>query len=580
MHDVTSDQGLESGVFEIFPWSKSFDTGLDAIDEQHRVLVDMLNKLACHFASGTLELDSTGLLDELLAYAEYHFSCEQRIWDQELGHADITHSHHESHQAFFAKIQALSQCESPQEEVLAQLFRYLTRWLAFHIVDSDRRMAFIVHAIRDGASLEDAMGRAESELDGDVSVLVKALLETYGKLSAGMIQLMREKMARLRAEEELHTLQQERLHQALEQQAGEYQQQLEGLAYTDPLTGLWNRNGLVRAVRELMEGCDQAGCDLPERSAALISIDLDNFCEINQRFGEEAADRLLGVLSRRWLDALPPDARLARLGGDEFALLLPEASHAESRLDALKLTAMQPFDLGGDLVTLGFSAGVVLFPDEGAPDADTLLRQADNTLFRAKQEHKGNWLYLDAGEQNRSRSRQVLLADIRRALEQNEFRLFYQPKVNLRTGDIIGAEALIRWQHPDQGLLAPAFFLPAIERHELIIQIGKWVLNEALGQMRSWDRQGIHLNVGVNIAAMHLQSADFVDNLRKILARFPDIAPDRLDLEILETAALGDLENAVNVIHQCQNLGVTFSLDDFGTGYSSLSYLKRLPVKM
>lgn len=578
MRDMKVHRQDNSDVFEIFPWNRSFETGLKMIDEQHRVLVDILNQLAWHFASGE-EVDTDRLLRELVAYAEYHFTCEEAIWHKELGQVDMTHSHHEYHQVFFTKVQQLSQAQGPREEVLAELFRYLTRWLAYHILDSDRRMALTVLAIRDGATLEDASARAETELNGAVSVLVTALLEIYSKLSAGMIQLMREKVARSRAEDELRRMQHERMSQALEEQASEYQQQLETLAYTDPLTGLWNRNGLVRAVRELMEGCDHTGCGLAERSAALVSIDLDDFGRINKRFGEEAADRLLGVLSRRWLDALPVGSSLARLGGDEFALLLPDASHAESRLAALKLTATQPFDMGGDLVTLAFSAGVVLFPDDGAPDADILLRQADNTLYRAKQESKGNWLYLDAGEQNRSRSRQVLLAGIRSALEHNEFRLFYQPKVNLRTNQVVGVEALIRWQHPEQGLLAPLAFLPAIEHHELMIQVGDWVLNEALEQMRLWSSQGIELGVGVNVAAIQLQSPDFTLKLRNTLAAFPDIDPARLDLEILENAALGNLENAISVIRDCQALGVTFSLDDFGTGYSSLSYLKRLPVK-
>lgn len=564
-------------VFEIFPWNGNFETGLQDIDDQHRVLVDILNRLAWHFASSSSEEDGSHLLDELLAYASYHFEYEEGVWEKSLGLSEISRNHHDSHQMFFARIKTLRQSEAPQEEVLAELFDYLTRWLAFHILESDQRMALTVKALEAGKPLKEATEYVDSELSGSVSVLVTALLEIYGKLSDSTILLMHEKLARQKAEDELHRVQSERLHQALEAQASDHQKQVEFLAYSDALTGLWNRNGITRFIRELLERGD-----LEEDSAALVSIDLDNFHEINSRFGEETADRLLGLLARRWLDALPPDSALARIGGDEFVLLLPDASQVESRLHALQLTGRLPFDLGRGSAFVSFSAGIVLFPDKGlgelAEDADTLLRQADNTLFRAKHELKGSWLFLDGEEKKANRSRQLLLSDIRKGLENGQFRLFYQPKVNLRSGKVKGVEALIRWEHPDKGLLSPAAFLPAIEYHPLMIELGEWVLFEALRQMKAWDSQGIHLDVSVNISAIQLLAPGFAEQLKGILARFPEQDPGRLDLEILETATLGELERAVSIIVDCKQLGVTFSLDDFGTGYSSLSYLKQLPV--
>jgi len=230
-------------------------------------------------------------------------------------------------------------------------------------------------------------------------------------------------------------------------------------------------------------------------------------------------------------------------------------------------------------VTARFTAGVVLFLHDSASDADTLLRQADQTLFRAKQEARGNWLFLEAGEQREYRLRQTLLEELRHGLKNNQMRLYYQPKVNLCTGELIGLEALIRWQHPIQGLLAPAAFLPTIEHHLIIVDIGEWVIETALLQMRQWEEQGLRLKVSVNIAALHLLHPAFVERLQAIMARFPDIDPRRLDLEILETTALGDLGKATEIILQCKALGFSFSLDDFGTGYSSLSYLKQLPVQ-
>ncbi|MDX1553555.1 MAG: EAL domain-containing protein [Marinobacter sp.] len=574
---MTQHRAKESDAFEIFPWNSNFETGLKEIDDQHRVLVNILNRLAWHFASGSSEEDSSHLLDELLAYAAYHFEYEEGIWNRSFGESEISRNHRTSHQVFFTRVHALRQSKAPQGDVLAELFGYLTHWLAFHILESDRRMALTSEALEAGKPLKEAREYVDSELSGSVSVLVNALLEIYGKLSDSTIQLMREKMARQKAEDELRCLQNERLQLALEAQASDHQKQVEFLAYSDALTGLWNRNGITRLIRELLD----IG-DLEKDSAALVSIDLDNFHEVNSRFGEETADRMLGLLARRWLDALPPDAALARIGGDEFALLLPDASQVESRLRALQLTGRLPFDLGGDSAFVSFSAGIVLFPDKDmgdmAEDADTLLRQADNTLFRAKHELKGSWLFLDVEEKKANRSRQLLRSDIRKGLENGQFRLFYQPKVNLRSGEVNGVEALIRWEHPEKGLLSPAAFLPAIEYHPLMIELGEWVLIEALTQMKVWDNQGIFLNVSVNIAAIQLLAPEFPERLQDILARFPAQDPGRLDLEILETATLGELERAVRIIVDCKRLGVTFSLDDFGTGYSSLSYLKQLPV--
>jgi hemerythrin-like metal-binding protein/diguanylate cyclase (GGDEF)-like protein len=559
--------------FVIFAWNRNFETGLTDIDEQHKVLVDILNRVAWHCACQDSELSLDEVLEELLSYADYHFRHEESIWNAALGDSVLAQQHHQSHQVFFSHLDRLKRDEGSADEKLRDVFSYLTRWLAFHILDADRRLACVVKFLDAGLPLDQARQQADFELNGSLSGLVNALLDVYGRLSANTIQLMREKLTRQRVEDELHRLQKERLHQALEQQASEYQQQLETLAFTDALTGLWNRNGIIREIRNYLDHHDG-----PERAAALVAIDLDDFVHLNARIGEELSDRLLGLLARRWRDALPSDSCLARTGGDEFALLLPDATLVEARLEALRLTASQPFKVDEHEITMAFTAGIVPFPDQLLQDADTLLRQANNVLFKAKHEMKGNWMYLEADEQSQSALRQRIIAEIRHALEHDEFRLLYQPKVNIHTGEVIGTEALIRWQHPERGLLSPASFLPAIEHHRLIIQVGEWVLRQALRQMRNWDAEGIRINVGVNIAAFHLQSDGFADSLRAILAEFPEVEPARLDLEVLETAALGELNKAVQTIESCQGLGVTFSLDDFGTGYSSLSYLKRLPI--
>jgi hemerythrin-like metal-binding protein/diguanylate cyclase (GGDEF)-like protein len=571
---MLSDIDAESAGFEIFPWNRNFETGHDEIDKQHKVLVGILNRLAWHFASSISVVDCAHILDELIDYTEFHFDAEETIWQKVLGDNDAVRDHHASHQLFFDQIEMFRSSGGPEHNILAELFDYLTRWLAFHILEADRRMILITHLVEQGASFEAACAQADKQLNGAVPVMVSALLESYGKLSASTLHLMREKMIRLKVEDELSQLQRKQLREELEEQATSHQKQLEFLAYSDPITGLLNRNGIAKAVRDMFELYRQH-----EGAAALISIDLDGFGAINARFGEEPADQLLGLLARRWLDTLARNDKLARISGDEFVVLVTDGEMVESQLEALRLTAAQPFSLGGHDVPVSFTAGVVLFLHSSDSDADTLLRQANHTLFRAKQEAKGSWLYLDAAEQRRYLVRQQLLSELRLALANNEFRLVYQPKVNLCTGMVVGVEALIRWQHPEKGLLSPARFLPAIEHHPLIIDIGEWVVEQALKQMTQWDKEGLMLDVAVNIAALHLQQPGFIRKLSDLLARYPDIAPERLDLEILETAALGELDKATETIRGCEKLGVTFSLDDFGTGYSSLSYLKQLPVQ-
>lgn len=196
----------DTETFEIFPWNRNFETGLQEVDKQHRELVNILNRLARHAASASSDLSGSHLLDELLAYASYHFRYEERVWEESLGRSGMAQNHHDSHQMFFARIQMLRQSDASQEDLLSELFDFLSRWLAFHILESDRRMALIVESVKAGKPVKEAKEQVDSELSGSASVLVTALLELYGKLSASTIQLMREKMARQKAEDQLQRL--------------------------------------------------------------------------------------------------------------------------------------------------------------------------------------------------------------------------------------------------------------------------------------------------------------------------------------------------------------------------------------
>jgi EAL domain-containing protein (putative c-di-GMP-specific phosphodiesterase class I) len=224
--------------------------------------------------------------------------------------------------------------------------------------------------------------------------------------------------------------------------------------------------------------------------------------------------------------------------------------------------------------------GITFYPQAQDIDADQLLRQADQAMYQAKLAGKNRLHFFDTTQDSSIRGHHESVERIRLALEQQEFVLHYQPKVNMRSGQIVGAEALIRWQHPEKGLLSPAMFLPLIEDHPLAVDIGEWVLDTSLTQIERWHTAGLDMRVSVNVGSRQLQQSDFVDRLKFILAKHPQVKPSSLELEVLETSALEDIAQVSDVIEACERIGVKFALDDFGTGYSSLSYLKLLRVAM
>lgn len=359
-----------------------------------------------------------------------------------------------------------------------------------------------------------------------------------------------------------------------------HQQELEFLAHFDPLTRLPNRvlfhEKLVQAMLEV-QACHQ--------QLLVGYLDLDDFKEINDAFGHDVGDLTLQAVSQRLLMLLgehPRDqAQLARLGGDEFAFILRVASSLEASLEAIYTLLKQlnqPFFVRGQRFVISGSIGLSCFPQGESVDADQLMRQADQAMYQAKQLGKNRCQLFDIELDHRLRGQYETLSRLKQALEQGEFRLFYQPKVNLHTGEVIGFEALIRWQHPERGLLAPALFLPALDQHPLEIEVSHWVLRTALEQVAAWRAQGYSWTVSVNICAQHLQQSGFADQLEEYLRQFPQLSGRDIELEILESSILGDIQQASRVIRQCQRLDVRFALDDFGTGYSSLAYLKQLPT--
>jgi diguanylate cyclase (GGDEF)-like protein/PAS domain S-box-containing protein len=358
----------------------------------------------------------------------------------------------------------------------------------------------------------------------------------------------------------------------------EHQSQLEHIAHFDALTNLPNRVLLADRLQQAMSQASRR-----QQQLAVAYLDLDGFKTINDRHGHEAGDQVLITLAHRMKEALRDGDTMARLGGDEFVAVLIDLEDTSASLPLLQrllAAAALPVQLGDLNLQVSASLGVTFYPQAQDIDADQLLRQADQAMYQAKVAGKNRYCVFDAAQDSSIRDHHESLERIRLALARGEFVLYYQPKVNMQSGKVTGAEALIRWQHPEKGLLAPATFLPAIEDHPLGVEVGEWVIHTALRQMELWHAVGLDLPVSVNISARQLQQGDFVARLQAILAKHPQVNPASLELEVLETSALNDMDQVSQVIDDCHEMGVKFALDDFGTGYSSLTYLKRLRVAL
>jgi diguanylate cyclase (GGDEF)-like protein/PAS domain S-box-containing protein len=358
----------------------------------------------------------------------------------------------------------------------------------------------------------------------------------------------------------------------------QHQGQLEHIAHFDALTNLPNRLLLADRLQQAMAQSLRRG-----KKIAVAYLDLDGFKNVNDRYGHDIGDKLLVHLATVTNDTLRDGDTLARLGGDEFVAVLIDLDGVESCLPLLTRlleAAAAPMILDNVVVQSSASIGVTFYPQDPDVEADQLLRQADQALYHAKLAGKNRYHLFDAVHDKNLRVHNESLLRISLALSQGEFVLHYQPKVDMYGGTVIGAEALIRWQHPEKGLLPPAVFLPVIEDHPLAVEVGEWVIETALTQLEVWHAEGLNLTVSVNIGARQLQQGDFSLRLQAILAKHPKVKPAFLEIEVLETSALEDILQVSQVIEDCQQIGVRFALDDFGTGYSSLTYLKRLHVAM
>ncbi len=403
---------------------------------------------------------------------------------------------------------------------------------------------------------------ARSDMDAEVSGLSLGVVDYISKpIKVEIVKL------RIR-----NVMERELLRKKIEQQRREF----ELIAHFDPLTQLPNRALLADRMRQALMQSQRGG-----RKLALAFIDLDGFKAINDKHGHAAGDHVLTTLAQRMKQVLREGDTLARLGGDEFVALLLDLTDVAGTaplLNRLLAAAAQPIRFGDVTLQVSASLGVSFHQQAQTIDADQLLRQADQAMYQAKLAGKNRYHVFDAEHDRSLRAHHESMEALRLAVERSEFVLQYQPKVNLRSGQVVGAEALIRWLHPEKGLLPASDFLPLIEDHALAIDLGQWVIGGVLRELERWLMSGFEIKVSINIGARHLLQPDFVARLRKSLAAHPRIKPASIEFELTETHTMGDWAQVRLIIDECRQLGIRFALDDFGTGYSSLTYLRRLPV--
>ncbi|WP_158236019.1 EAL domain-containing protein [Hydrogenovibrio sp. SC-1] len=354
----------------------------------------------------------------------------------------------------------------------------------------------------------------------------------------------------------------------------EQRSQLELIAHYDMLTGLPNRMLFADRLNQAI-----ASAKRHATSIAVLFIDLDGFKAVNDQHGHQAGDYLLRTIAKRFKSAIREEDSISRYGGDEFVAVILNADHLKTLTPLLKRFldhANEPILYQDMTFSVSASIGVTFFHHHQDLDAEQVIRQADQAMYQAKMRGKNQTYVFDIHGADQITSSEVIA--LKDAIKNNELVLYYQPKVNLKTGKLYGLEALIRWQHPDKGLLQPSDFVHLIQSPELAFEAGFWVIEAAFKQMRAWQVEGKLLPVSVNIDGVLLLDHRFSNHLPTLLEKYHQIPPSFLTFEILETSAIEDIVSTTNVMKRCTAMGIQFSIDDFGTGYASLTYLKTLPV--
>ncbi|MBZ0158165.1 MAG: EAL domain-containing protein [Alphaproteobacteria bacterium] len=361
----------------------------------------------------------------------------------------------------------------------------------------------------------------------------------------------------------------------LEEKLRENEYQLHHLAHHDPLTGLPNRMYFTGRLQQEVVRCRRYG-----HAMAVLFLDLDNFKRINDSLGHDIGDLLLKEAAERIRDCLRGSDIVSRLGGDEFTIILPELDRSEgAAVVAQKIIGQvsRPFPIRQYELYITVSIGIALYPLDGE-DGDSLVKNADTAMYHAKSLDKNNYQFYNTRMNTVTVERLTIENELRKALENNEFELYYQPQISIKTGQIIGVEALIRWRHPTQGMVPPMRFIPVAEETGLIIPISEWVIRTACAQNRGWQEQGFpRITMAVNISMKHFKQPNLVELIDAVL-RETKLDAECLELELTESIVMHNIEAVIGILRKFRDRGVHVSIDDFGTGYSSLNYLKRLPI--
>lgn len=665
---------------DIFPWNINFNTGIALIDEQHQRLAELLNALASQVAFQTDPDVLDRVFAQLADYAVYHFESEEAIWREHMADDELMCVHEAGHGSFLTTVSEIKRRSTQQDnaQVMDELLAFLTRWLASHILESDRYMAAVVQALQSGLPMAAAKGWAHDSLKGSSRTLIDIILAIYASLSTNTLHLMQELAEHKTAEAQLRVAaaafeSQEgtfvtdaqgvilRVNNAFtritgytaEQAIGktpkllssgrhdaafyadmwahihehgfwegeiwnrsrsgvlypEYlritavkdeeervvnyvasfadisrskdsEEEIQRLAFYDQLTRLPNRRLLLERLKHAVVLSDRTGQD-----GAVLFMDLDNFKVLNDTLGHDVGDLLLQQVAQRVTQCLREGDTVARLGGDEFVVMLQDlsakaveaAAQAEAIADKILNACREPYQLGPHEYRGGASIGITLFnPHDRA--VDDLLKHADIAMYQAKKEGRNGLRFFDATMQEAINAQAALHHDLRQAVELQQFELYYQIQTQ-GEGRVLGAEALVRWHHPTQGLVLPTEFIGMAEDTGLILPLGRWVLERACAQLQAWQAQPHRRTwvLGVNVSAKQFRQPDFVQQVQSALQRYK-VPPMLLKLELTESLLLDSVEDTIAIMLQLRALGVVFSLDDFGTGYSSLQYLKLLPL--
>ncbi|MDC0765200.1 EAL domain-containing protein [Brevibacillus sp. AG] len=345
------------------------------------------------------------------------------------------------------------------------------------------------------------------------------------------------------------------------------------LAYHDALTDLPNRRMYVQQLSKEMMQAKRFQSNL-----AVLFLDMDRFKDVNDSFGHDVGDMLLIEASKRLQACLKPGDVVARLGGDEFTIMqnhLQDRSEASALAEQIMNQLQRPFELEGHVFNVSCSIGIALYPQDGDNPED-LLKRADTALYTVKSRGKNGYDFFDPTMEAKSLERILMENEMRKAIEQEQFQIYYQPKIDIMTSAMTGMEALVRWVHPELGIIPPNRFIPIAEETGMILALGEWILKQACKQNKFWHDQGYTLKVSVNLSARQIYQKDLVEMIKDIL-RETNLSPDWLELEITESIFV-KMEEATAVLQQIRDIGIQISIDDFGTGYSSFSYIKSLPV--